>query len=276
MVQKGISVGELKKLIAESSNEFKAKLGPNVEETNKRNNDKSYEDSEKRAKDYDGGLKEKEAKELPVKEDANRTTLDYNPRVEPDKAWKEKVEAQAEGYTSKLEKENDVEKAADFEGNKRIFKQFKDANDKLNDERVKLAHSGLQARMRPESDFQKPKMYENAPKAKRLTFKHTKFLNESQVLTRIPEQYKVDGQVIYMCDKADNEYIVECVRSEKSGLIETNIVSHSNKKAMNEQMNRIQELMEFKTDTNSRYNQVNENKEFGNILDATRSKIIKD
>ena len=97
-------------------------------------------------------------------------------------------------------------------------------------------------------------------------------MNESQVLTRIPEQYKVDGQVIYMCDKADNEYIVECVRSERSGLIETNIVSYGNKTAMNEQMNRIQELMGFKTNTNDRYNQINENKEFGEILGATRNK----
>ena len=115
-------------------------------------------------------------------------------------------------------------------------------------------------------------MLESKPGAKRLRFKHTKFMNESQVLTRIPEQYKIDGQVIYMCDKADNEYIVECVRSEKSGLIETNIVSYGNKTAMNEQMNRIQELMGFKTNTNDRYNQINENKEFGEILDATRNK----
>ena len=130
--------------------------------------------------------------------------------------------------------------------------------------------------MRDKDDFKKPNLYESKPGAKRLRFKHTKFLNESQVLTRIPEQYKVDGQVIYMCDKADNEYIVECVRSERSGVIETNIVSHSNKTAMNEQMSRIQELMGFKTNTNDRYSQINENKEFGDILNTARTKINKD
>ena len=96
-----ISVKELKNLINESANEFKAKLGPNVEADNKKNNEKSYKDSEKRAKDYDGGLAKEEKKKLQQKEDYNRTTLDYNPINEPDKATKDRNEAQAEGYTSK-------------------------------------------------------------------------------------------------------------------------------------------------------------------------------
>lgn len=276
MKQVSISVGDLKRIIAESSSEFKAKLGPNVEADNKKNNEKSYKDSEKRAKDYDGGLAKEEKKTLPEKEDYNRTTLDYNPINEPDKATKDRIEAQAEGYSSKLEKDNDIEKVGDFDGNKKIAKQFKDQAEKISDERAELAHTGLQARMMDKDKFKKNTMLESKPGAKRLRFKHTKFMNESQVLTRIPEQYKVDGQVIYMCDKADNEYIVECVRSERSGLIETNIVSYGNKTAMNEQMNRIQELMGFKTNTNDRYNQINENKEFGKILDTTRNKTTID
>lgn len=276
MKQVSISVGDLKRIIAESSSEFKAKLGPNVEADNKKNNEKSYKDSEKRAKDYDGGLAKEEKKNLQKKEDYNRTTLDYNPINEPDKETKDRIEAQAEGYTSKLEKDNDIEKVGNFDGNKKIAKQFKDQAEKISDERAELAHTGLQARMMDKDKFKKNTMFESKPGAKRLRFKHTKFMNESQVLTRIPEQYKVDGQVIYMCDKADNEYIVECVRSERSGLIETNIVSYGNKTAMNEQMNRIQELMDFKTNTNDRYNQINENKEFGKILDTTRNKTTID
>ena len=68
MKQVSISVGDLKRIIAESSSEFKAKLGPNVEADNKKNNDKSYKDSEKRAKDYDGGLAKEEKKKLQPKE----------------------------------------------------------------------------------------------------------------------------------------------------------------------------------------------------------------
>ena len=51
-----ISVKALKNLISESSNEFKAKIGPNVESEDKKNNGKAYSDAKKRAKDYDGGL----------------------------------------------------------------------------------------------------------------------------------------------------------------------------------------------------------------------------
>ena len=58
-----ISVKALKKLISESSNEFKAKLGPNVESEDKKNNGKAYSDAKKRAKDFDGGL----SKELAIK-----------------------------------------------------------------------------------------------------------------------------------------------------------------------------------------------------------------
>ena len=272
MEQRSICVGELRRIIEESSSEFKAKLGPNVEADNKKNNDKSYEDSEKRAKDYDGGLKEKKAEELPAKEDINRTTLGANPRIEPDQSYKDRVEAQALGYTSKLEMENGIEKAANFEGNKRIYKQLKDSEDAINQAKADLAHSGLQARMLDKKDFERNTVYESVPKAKRLTFKHTKFMNENQVLTRIPEQYKVPGQVIYMCDKAGNEFIVECVRSEKTGIVESNIVSYGNKTAMNEQVDRIQELMGFKTDTNKKYSQISENKEFTDFLDITRGK----
>ena len=55
-------------------------------------------------------------------------------------------------------------------------------------------------------------MYENVNlfSPKRLIFKKTTFVNESQMLSRIPEEYKVDGQKIYMKDCKGNEYIVEC------------------------------------------------------------------
>ena len=56
------NVSDLKRLIAESSNEFKAVLGPNVEKENKSNNGKAYSDAKKRAKDYDGGLAKEEKK----------------------------------------------------------------------------------------------------------------------------------------------------------------------------------------------------------------------
>ena len=49
-------VSDIRSMIQESSNEFKAKLGPGVKSGNETNNGKAYRDAEKRAKDYDGGL----------------------------------------------------------------------------------------------------------------------------------------------------------------------------------------------------------------------------
>ena len=271
-------VGDLKRLIAESSkNEFKPVLGPNVESDDKSNSDKAYKDAEKRAKDYDGGLGKEEKRELPEKEDFNRTTLDYNPRTEPDKAWKEKVEAQAKGYTSKAEENNGIEKAAQFDDEGKQFKQIKDANEKTQKERNALATSGLVSKELDKKGVtsEKPTMTESTtPKAKKLLFKHRRFMNESQMLQLIPEEMKKDGQVIYMEDAHSNEYIVECVQSKLTGTIETQIKSFKNKEQINEQMNRIQQLFDYSVKStsgrNARKTQLNETSEFRNLMDMAR------
>ena len=80
-MDKILTVKAIKQLVSESSNEFKAVLGPNVEEEDKKNNGKAYSDAKKRAKDYDGGLEKEMLEDKPKfeKVDDNRTTLDYNP-----------------------------------------------------------------------------------------------------------------------------------------------------------------------------------------------------
>ena len=45
-------VSDLKALISESSNEFKAKIGDGVESEDKKNNGKAYTDAKKRAKEF--------------------------------------------------------------------------------------------------------------------------------------------------------------------------------------------------------------------------------
>ena len=45
MAIKTFKVGDLNKFIMESANEFKPKMGSNVESENKKNNDKSYKES---------------------------------------------------------------------------------------------------------------------------------------------------------------------------------------------------------------------------------------
>ena len=274
------NVGELRRVIKESSNEFKAKLGPNVESENKRNNGKSYKDSEERAKKYDGGLTEPKKKEIPPKVDGNATMFDLNPRTETSDQYKKDQEARMKGYTSKLEAENDIKKAgATFDDDGKLLKNFEDARDERNKEKEDIASSGLVGRVLYDKD--KNKFKENTltekMKAKRLIFKNTRFLNENQMFDRIPEEYKVDGQKIYMKDGYENEYLVECEKNEM-GVIETNIVSYNNKNIMNEQVDRIFDLFQYndkeeKAERNYHTN-INEDKEFKDLMDVVRNKEI--
>jgi hypothetical protein len=205
--------------------------------------------------------------------------LDYNPRTEPDKAFKDKVDAQAKGYTSKLEEENGIEKGgAEFDKEGKIKKNFEKASDKANEVKHDLAVSGIQGHNLKDENKKKETMYEQAkPKAKRLEFKHTKFLNEGQMLTRIPEEYKVDGQRIYMKDSVGNEYIVECAKSEKTGFVETNVVGYSNEKKLNEQMERINQLFGYKTENefapSTAKQRIEENEGFQDLMNLSRSLI---
>lgn len=271
-------VGELKQLIRESTNEFSPVKGPNVDTDNKRNNEKSYKDAEKAAKDFDGGLKPEKKGTLPDKVDGNRTTLDYNPRTTPDQSFRDKVDAQSKGYTSKLEEDNGIEKGgAEFDKEGKIAKTFKDANDKAIDVKHDLATSGIQGHNMKDENPKKKTMYESAPKAKRLLFKHTKFLNEGQMLTRIPEEYKVDGQKIFMKDCAGNEYIVECSKSEKTGIVETNVVGFKNEKLLDEQISRMEQLFNYKHETefapSTPKERVEESQSFQNMMDLARDLI---
>ena len=191
-------VGELKMVIKESTNEFKEKLGPNV----RRDNEKNNRETEKRAKDFDGGLKEPKKREIPPRNDGNATMFDLNPRTEPTERYKKDQEDRMNGYTSSLEAKNGIKKAGATFDDGKLRKNFEDARDARNKEREDLASSGLVGRVLADKDknkFKRNNLTENM-KAKRLIFKNTRFINESQMLDRIPEEYKVDGQKIYMKD----------------------------------------------------------------------------
>lgn len=279
MAQFTYKVEELKRIIRESQNEFKPVLGPNVESDNKKNSDKFYKDSEKRAKDYDGGLKEPKKEPLAKSDNINRTMLGLNPVAEPSKEYKDRVKAQVQGYNSTAEKNNKIEKSGEFDRNKDILKNFSDQEDDINDAKTNLQKAGLVARELPEKDFKKNTVYENKLVPKRLNFKHTTFVNEAQMLMRIPEEYKKDGQIIYMSDAAKNEYIVECSYSKKSGLMETNVIRKSNKLQEQKQLNRISELMGYsssKTFGSSKpQERINESESFQNMMDLARKNIIE-
>ena len=293
-MEKTFKVGDLKKLVTESSNEFKAVLGPNVESDNKKNNGKAYSDAKKRAKDYDGGLEKEMLEEKPKfeKVDDNKTTLDYTPdNMSP--SYKKRVEAQVKGYTSELEQKNGLAKEGDFKDNENIYDGLKKAGKETHKAEKDFKKSGLKAREYPEDTFERNEMYESKEgfdmrnmidkfrsnmgqtvikeHAKTIYFKKTQFLNEEHMFSRIPDEFKVEGEQFKMRDKTNNEYLLEW----KNG--SARIIGHSNKNGMNESLERMKSMYNYTpkdTETTMSY-RINEGEEaFRDTLDKMR-KIIK-
>lgn len=257
--------GELRSIIAESSQEFKAKLGPGVESGNKKNNDKAYKDAKKRAEDYDGGLDGTGGKKAKyVKNDFNGTLLDYNPENADDK-YRKRVKAHALGYSSEAEMKNGLPKAGDFEGNKAIYDGIKKSGEEMYDAKEDENKKGLVGRVRPDGYFKREKMYESI---KTVRFKKTEFLSEDHMLSRIPDEFKKDGNVFRMKDKNDSEYIVEW-----NG--RPNILEHTNKAGFDSSVDRMRELMGYNPnehyDGNTAKSRLDENDDtFKRSLDIAR------
>lgn len=272
MLNEVINVGNFRQQIKESANEFNAKLGAGVESTNKKNNDKSYKESAKKT-----GVKTtepKKTKELDRSDDMNCTTLDNTTWGNVGEKFKEKIKAQAQGYTSTLEKQSKTERNAEFDNDARIYKSMKKNADARNKAKSEIEHSGIVGSKTPKKE--KNTMYENVnlPSPKRLVFKKTTFINEAQMLSRIPEEYKVDGQKIYMKDCKGNEYIVECRKCDYNGNVETIILNYNNEQILNEKVNRMWELFNYdsakNTGTFKKQDRINEEAKLGELINRAR------
>ena len=263
------TVGNMKKLVRESSNEFKAKIGPGVESADKQNNGKAYSDAKERAKKFDGGLS-KEVGEEHAKYDKtgddNGTTLGYNIANASDD-YKKRVHSQVKGYSSPLEEKNGTEKNGNFDDNEEIYKELK-RTDKEKQEKIKVGkESGLAARVVAEKlpkTFEQENMYESKDgfnmrqminhiqqvqevhepvneTIKTVYFKKTKFITENHMITKIPDDFKTNGLKFNMKDKDGNVYLVEWKNNK------ANVISHINKNEVAEEFNRMKQLMEYKT-----------------------------
>lgn len=267
MNERTYTIDELKSLISESASIFKAKIGDGVTSANKKENEEHVKNAKKNVKNFDGGGDEEKVEHnLPDKKDGNKTTLDYAMEENCGDDFREKVEAQAEGYTSTLEKNNGIEKSGEF--NDATYKQFKKAGKEMADNKVQAKQSGLTARTLPKTAFEKESLYKESKKISVLNFKNTTFLNENQMISRIPDDYKVEGKRFKVKDAGSNEFIVEWSEGE------ANILSYENKLKLNESIELFNKLTQYnskdqfkKTNAQSR---LNENTEFTKILNNAR------
>ena len=275
------SVKELKRVIKESSqNEFKPKLGQNVERDDKKNSQEAYDEAEKRAKNYDGGLKEPEKNKLEPREDGNKTMLGLDYDAEPGNDFKKKVAAQAEGYTSENEKNNGIEKSGDFSDD--FYENEKETVNMMADDKDSIRTSGLVSSKLKEkdADYGKsctvfPGVNENKRPLKRLTYHHTKFMNESQIFTKIPEEFKVDGNKFIVRDATDSEYLIEWCVDRKNNISEGRIINERNLNEADKTLDRMAELMGYKSadvfGRKASKSVINEDNNVGDMLNKIRN-----
>lgn len=237
-----INVGKLRRLVQESSNEFKAKLGDGVESGNKSVNDKAYKDAENISKEHYGQEMKEPKKAKYEKVDGNKTMLDIQPDFEPGDNYKSRVKAQAEGYTSEDEKENGIEKA-NVEFNNDFYDGAKKAGETMAKNKDNDRHKGIWGGNMSKDSFPKINTIykESKERPKTIRFKKTEFLTEGHMISRIPDEFKNEGQTFIMEDKVGNRYTVEWSDNR------ANIVSHENKQGFNESLDRMKQLMGYKS-----------------------------
>ena len=270
------SVGELRRIIRESSqNEFKPKLGPNVERDDKKNAQDAYKTAEKRAKNYDGGLKTPEKMKLSPREDGNKTMLGLDYDNEPGDGYKKRVKAQAMGYASDAEKNNDIEKVGEF--NDDFYENEKKTVKQMSDDRENIRTAGLVSSELKDKDkeYGKVNTVFNEGRMKRLTYQHTKFMNESQIFSKIPEDFKVDGNKFIVRDATESEYLVEWCVDKKNNISEGRIIKERNLRETDKTIDRMAELMGYKSSSvygrSSSRSTINENNNVKDMLDNIRN-----
>ena len=271
-----ITFEELKQIIKESNKEFKAMLGDKVESTNKANNAQAYKEIEKQIKDYDGGLRNYDNKEKDIvsSEDDNKGmhNLQYD---SISKDFKDKVQSQMKGYTSKQAEDlhkNDAFGNADFGGS---LDKAKAKQKEIEDCELTGKQMGLTGRETKDElkKAQKSSVMENEDKMKQLYFKNTEFINEDHITSLIPDKFRVEEKKFVVKDKTNTEYLVEwsCNRAH--------ILQKMNYQVLNEELDRIKTLFNYKSPTfySSNHSRiVNEDNEIQKMVNNARRDKLED
>ena len=264
MAVRRYTVSELRKIVKESANEFKPVMGKNVEKDNKEINDKAYKEMSRDTKSYDGGAREKNnangSFEYPNTDNKGMQDLRYD-LISDD--FKNRVKSQSKGYVSadaeKKHKNDDFGNASFDE-----IKGLDDRSKKMKDLEVDSKTNGLTSQHLDKKDVKDAigeRVFEN--KVTTIRFKNTTFITENHMLSRVPDNFKVEGKTFIMKDKMNNEYLVEWAEEPKV----------TNRTKINEQKNRIQELFNYKrgeSNTNSQ-SRLTEEKKISDMLGKARA-----
>ena len=103
-----------------------------------------------------------------------------------------------------------------------------------------------------------------ARQIKRLKFKNTTFLSESHVLSKVPEDYRVDENRFYMQDRTGTDYLIEC-KADPFGYVHMEIANKFNKQNINEELEKMKRLAGY------RYSDDNKKVDVKNLEDMSES-----
>ena len=230
-----INVGELRRALREGKDDFKPVVFGR-EET-KKTNEKAYADIKKEAGAYDGGLTKNDRKPgMGIGNDDNKGMHDLT-YDNVNKPFKDKVKSQMKGYVSKQAEDlhkDDPFGNADFDKEGKIYKDLKKHADSVKKGKDTATEIGLTGRELDKKEVEKLRhpMGEGR-KIKKLTFKNTKFISEGHMLSKVPDEYKKNGNKFVMKDSYDNEYLVEWTNKEP------NVTKKTNMSLVNEEKKRI-------------------------------------
>ena len=269
-----INVGNLRQTIKESQNEFKA-IQFGQDET-KRTNEKAYSDIKKETEKYDGGLTSKTKKVgggINATDNKGMHDLEYDSINKP---FKDRVKSQMKGYVSKDAEDkhkNDEFGNATFDNDGNIYNAAKDHANAVKKGRDAAVEIGLTGSKLNKSEIEKQReTMGESKKIKMLTFKNTQFLSEGHMLTRIPDEYKTEGNKFIMKDSSDNQYLVEWHQKEPM------VTKKVNMTLVNEQKERMKQLWGYKSaeaKTSTSSFRVQEDKGFSDMVNKAR-KLMKD
>lgn len=241
---------ELRSIIKESSTQ--PILGKDVVKDDKANNKEAVSDI---LKGVDEVMKNVKGEKKDVNPqgimDINKTTLDARFAYDPGKTYKDHVEAEVKGFPSKEnEKTSTVaeDDSLNTDGNKKFYDERKKINKEMGNRVETDKHAGLKSHNLPKDLFKNRSAFSEGKSMKRLVFKNTEFLNENQLIKKIPDDFKVDGNKFVVMDKKGTEFLIECKKDEVvSEYIHVNVVNSINKDSINESIERIKELAGYKS-----------------------------
>jgi hypothetical protein len=263
-----INVGELRRVIKESQNEFKPVVFGSDE--SKKINDKAYSDVKKETEKYDGGLTKKSQKVgggINATDNKGMHDLTYDNISKP---FKDRVKSQMKGYVSKDAEDkhkNDEFGNATFDNDGNIYNAAKDHAEAVKRGKDAAVEIGLTGRELNKNDVEKNReTMEESKKIKMLSFKNTQFISEGHMMSKIPDEYKTEGNKFIMRDSSDNQYLVEWSSEPK-------VTKKVNMTLVNEQKERIKQLWGYKSaeaKTSTSDFRMQENKEFADMVNKAR------